>query len=1006
MQVASLSPVLRKIAIVAGLIAGGLVAFLLTSLIVCYLLIPTTPQHSPIAEKLARYLITDIFKGAQVQFDNLTLMRGTLKEPIALRADAIRLYAASASTKTEPAMESLNFLMKVSPFSVLTGQATIDAITIDSVKLVAQRDVKGRYRFGLAGEEGAAPGNTKRAPLRPLAVLDRIDNLHINSGVFILEDLATKQSETIASLNITLKQDPAFDQTLVTATARDSADAEIPVLDFVLTTTKAEKNAEIILYFNKLDLTRLTPFIPAWNRHITLAEGAFSGEVRLQYNKNTDILTDYKIALEGTGGRLQLADIMLRPMTFDALSLGFTKDGLSLNGQIDDNPFAIQTRKSQKPGGGYDVKADIPQLDLKALDGTFKEGKDSVAQEWFTEKLKDGRIKDVRLDGWLHRDTTNEWTMSDVVVDFAVEDMWVLYKLDMAPVEHLYATGRYENDTLSLKMDKGVVSGMTVVEGELNFADLTKAGKGDCQGLLRLTGTLPSVLNYLDNPIIRYKERVAVDLTKASGSVTMSLGLDFPTTKDAKMEEIKVDVDAVLTNANLPDVVSGITLTGGPLAVKASADKVLLRGDVRLNQAPSYLTYETYFSPENAPFTQKLDLRGNMTQATLNEFGLGDWVRNMKTSSRYTLSYIDPVTGIPSVKAHLTGNDFSVQNAAITLSAKNEFIGAKLDGLVMGATKGNASVSRNKNGGYNFDFSGSTFDARPVLSPSTKSKDSKSPAHLNASVKATRLITSDQGAINNVNIAYASNGRGDTSKLNLSGMVGGQKANINFNEGARGDTLRVDILDAGAFLRAMDVTSGVKGGEINVEASPNGAYGSMKGRARIKNFTAREVPLLGRLINALSLPGLFQLFTNEGIAFERLRSDFTWEKAKNGDSVLRLQNGATRGSSLGLTFEGSYNQTRKNLDVKGKVVPLSGVNNIVKSIPLLGPLLSGGRDGALVAANYTIAGSTDDPRVFINPLSILTPGLLRTILFESEGDNRATNDNTDDAKPARTYERR
>ncbi len=43
----------------------------------------------------------------------------------------------------------------------------------------------------------------------------------------------------------------------------------------------------------------------------------------------------------------------------------------------------------------------------------------------------------------------------------------------------------------------------------------------------------------------------------------------------------------------------------------------------------------------------------------------------------------------------------------------------------------------------------------------------------------------------------------------------------------------------------------------------------------------------------------------------------------------------------------------------------------------MGDLLTGG--GGLIAASYTMTGASEDPKVLINPLSVLTPGILRTI---------------------------
>jgi hypothetical protein len=58
------------------------------------------------------------------------------------------------------------------------------------------------------------------------------------------------------------------------------------------------------------------------------------------------------------------------------------------------------------------------------------------------------------------------------------------------------------------------------------------------------------------------------------------------------------------------------------------------------------------------------------------------------------------------------------------------------------------------------------------------------------------------------------------------------------------------------------------------------------------------------------------------------------------------------------------------------------VNKAIGSIPLIGDVLTGGT-GALIAATYKMKGrGGKDPEVSVNPLSVLTPGILRRILFE------------------------
>ena len=101
-----------------------------------------------------------------------------------------------------------------------------------------------------------------------------------------------------------------------------------------------------------------------------------------------------------------------------------------------------------------------------------------------------------------------------------------------------------------------------------------------------------------------------------------------------------------------------------------------------------------------------------------------------------------------------------------------------------------------------------------------------------------------------------------------------------------------------------------------------------------------------------------------------------------------MRNGRTSGSSVGLTFEGKIDKREDLTDIGGTVVPVTFVNDFISNIPLIGTLLTGG-EGALIAATYSIKGPVKTPTVMVNPLSALTPGILRRIFFEESKADRA-----------------
>nr|HRQ80542.1 AsmA-like C-terminal region-containing protein [Azospirillaceae bacterium] len=188
--------------------------------------------------------------------------------------------------------------------------------------------------------------------------------------------------------------------------------------------------------------------------------------------------------------------------------------------------------------------------------------------------------------------------------------------------------------------------------------------------------------------------------------------------------------------------------------------------------------------------------------------------------------------------------------------------------------------------------------------------------------------------------------------------------------------------NAGAALRALDVTDRVRGGTLRVRGSTSGAgpQAVIEGGVVMDDYTIVDAPALARILNAMSVTGLAELLSGEGISFGNLTGSFH----KQGDK-LRLWDMRTAGGALGLTLEGDINLAKDTARLNGTIVPVYGVNRILGQIPLLGDLLSGGPGQGLFAATWTVEGPLADPAVSVNPLALLTPGFLRNLFFGGGG---------------------
>ena len=74
--------------------------------------------------------------------------------------------------------------------------------------------------------------------------------------------------------------------------------------------------------------------------------------------------------------------------------------------------------------------------------------------------------------------------------------------------------------------------------------------------------------------------------------------------------------------------------------------------------------------------------------------------------------------------------------------------------------------------------------------------------------------------------------------------------------------------------------------------------------------------------------------------------------------------------------------------LKGSLVPAYGINSLLSNIPLLGDVLASKKGEGIFGVTYSATGNADQPNISVNPLSVLTPGILRRI-FEGHMPNAA-----------------
>ncbi|TIT77275.1 MAG: hypothetical protein E5W57_15820, partial [Mesorhizobium sp.] len=182
------------------------------------------------------------------------------------------------------------------------------------------------------------------------------------------------------------------------------------------------------------------------------------------------------------------------------------------------------------------------------------------------------------------------------------------------------------------------------------------------------------------------------------------------------------------------------------------------------------------------------------------------------------------------------------------------------------------------------------------------------------------------------------------------------------------------------ILRFLNIYEHMEGGAITLSLSGAGD-GPMKGQVDASNFYVVNEPKLASIVSTKPAGDTRSLnqAVKADIDTSRVQFERGFAEIDKGAGYLRLANGVLRGPRIGTTFQGTLYDQDNNMDMTGTFMPVYGLNRIFGELPLFGPLLGNGRDRGLIGVTYRLRGNANKPTLNINPLSVVAPGIFRSI---------------------------
>ncbi len=986
--------------------------------------------------------------GFAVKLEKTVLAWNRATRSVEIRAENVR--ALSGDQGVIAAVPEL--LISLSAPSLMRGHIAPRRLSFRHPAIRLRRDAQGQIQFGM-GDPAETGDKSSPAILEAFHALleppggdgpsGQLQRIEVDGGDLMVEDevLGTQWHAPRADLRFNRDQrgitgHARIDLQLAGEQARFDADGLY---------SSAEQAVQATLSFGGIRPTLLASLAPALQplAGLHLPTG---GSVALRYSLDRG-LRDIRFDLVGGEGVIDASQTLgvswpVRSVAFK----GTLGDGLNTL-DVDElrldlgGPLVSLSGKIADIAGASTVEAEarVDDLPVDALKGLWPPDVAPNPRTWILANLSHGRVRLATAKLTAHRSAGQGFenlSIDHLGGEVFPEDMTVQYLRPMPVVQNVSASASFDADTFTIDVHGGDVSGLKIAEGKVilgglsapdQFADIT----------LKITGAVGDVLRLIDNKPLSWAQALGVQPAKVKGDGVTSLALRFPLLENLTFDQMKVRAQAQASHFGLPDVALGLDMTEGNLAVDVDPQGLDVSGKALLGGIPADIRWRENFS-RASPVRSRYQVSAVLSDADRKTVGLDaapfqppfvsgpipvDLTAVLTASGRGDVEIQANLTDAalqlpglnwdkpPAVGGHASAllrladgrlsemPRFSLGSTnGLDVLGSGSFESGQLRKLVLGKAKFGrtdvrASVTLRPGEAPAFDISGSSFDAREIVSgePSDHRTDRASLApkqHREAAkpddllplaiqAKFAQVWVSDDGMVRNVAATMTRDHR-DWRQMRIDGTVGTAEPlhlEIQPSDGNR-RSLRVSSGDAGAVLKSFDIFENLLGGRLAVEANYDDAdpQQPLKGVVTIADFQLVKAPALARLLTVAALTGIVDLLQGSGIPFATLEAPFT---LTNG--VLALDEARASGTALGLTAKGQVDLDRDVLALEGTVVPIYALNSVLGKIPLVGSLFAGEKGGGVFAMNYAMNGPAKDPTVIVNPLSALTPGVFRRL---------------------------
>ncbi|MDP1960710.1 MAG: DUF3971 domain-containing protein [Reyranella sp.] len=954
-----------------------------------------------------------------------------LSQPVRLVLSGLKISnSAGEAIATAPSV-ALSF----EPRSVIRGEFLPTSIVVDQPTLDADLAREGgMLRRVLASPETHSQGeivdllvDQLLAEPNQTSLLGQLDTVLVQRARVTLRDVASGAAWTAPAATARLTRDASG--VVIVASARFSSGGE--PIDVSLSGFYSRDRSRI---FVEANIDGLKPLMFAdLSPDVALLRGidiTLSGRLRVEASGGGEIRT-VEIDINGGDGNITLPGVLAAAHPVRAVNARILVDAASHTAKIEKVEFdfggaavsitgvSIKSPEGQSLTGRVDVR----KIPVSRLGDYWPLEAAPGGRQWAIANLSNGEA-DVAAEFAL---STPGNEVSQLRVDRLVglmdyRGMTVRYMPHMPELQDVSGKARFEGGTLHFDVAGGNAVGLRVRGGTIDLTGLDQpVSRAKIQ--LLVAGPAARVVQFLARPKLGLPKDVLYDYRRVGGDVAVDVGLAFPLIDALAVADIDIKADAELRGFSLKDALGDVDLTDAVARVKYGNSELSVSGTGKFDGHAVEIGWRELYGAK-VPFRRRYELKGTVPAALVAKAGFPSpepyvtgpvgvnlqyqvapngtgevtgrfdlkaaklaiqpllWTKDPGADSQLTMA-LKLAAGGKLTTADFEGRGNGLQGKGqVKFSADNAVQQVVLQQIKIGQTDLAIDWKRGP-GGVEVSLRGKALELLRVRNMLKAREEiaAKEPKGAAAAGHANTKVTVqlEQVLVKRGTLGYL-NGRLE--------LVGDRVASADLTlGGGKGSTFRVTpagknrnvffyVADFGQLLKDAGWIDGLVGGYLHIEGRFNDLWadppfeGTLKmGPYRLQVVQQRgDIGTLNAAIEGLGRAG------EATQQFDNLEAKIV----KVADRI-DVRNGRTSGRSIGLTTQGWLDLAKETAQLRGVVVPAFALNNLLSNVPLLGPLLTGGKDGGLFAISYSLEGPFDDLKSNVSMMSAVTPGVLREI---------------------------